>query len=151
MGMEYIVSSKYSPTGVSRRKVHCNSTAAVYINSLILQALEPEYTDLYEKIMDMDVLDYAHFDTLSVDEFKLVVNRIRAIVAQSAFYQSLKLGRKMDTGPGVLEEQTEEQFLNVAAKIWIERLEPLIAVDERWGAENGAMPYCPTEEWQYAD
>lgn len=112
MGMNYVIGyNEKQPFGHQWAEFQCNSTAHRYLHSLIGEAIQDRYRDLYELITQESSLEQMKFDELSQQQFMQVITAIRELAQSDAI---------------------TADWHKYAVKMWIAAVEPLIVIDERY-------------------
>lgn len=86
-----------------------NSTEDIYLHSLISEAIEEKYPELYFHITQERGVEIMRFDDLSGLEFNKVISCVRQIILNDQNLEVLKKG----------------------ANLWDKCIEPLITLDQR--------------------
>ncbi|MCH7314475.1 hypothetical protein [Acinetobacter sp. ANC 3882] len=111
MGMLYIIGfNEKQPLGHQWAEFDCNSTVDFYLRSLLKNAIQDTYPELYEKITEELFVEQIRFDELSSEDFMNIVFAVRSEINSN--------------------ELSEEP--NDGVKIWNAAIEPLIIIDERY-------------------
>lgn len=111
MGMTYVIGfDEDRPTGQRWTQVNVNSMADILLSYVIENAIGTSHPDLYEMIMELSPLHFVHFDKLSEEQFRQVVNAINHYV----------------------EKDELSPFEKRAVETWNSRLAPLLREDKRY-------------------
>jgi hypothetical protein len=112
VGMNYVVGyNEKHPFGQQWAEFSCNSTAHRYLHSLIGEAIQDRYRDLYELITQESSLEQMRFDELSQEEFMRVISAIRNLARA---------------------EKKQITWHAEGARLWDMFVEPLVQIDERY-------------------